>query len=467
MSGPIQTRIEGAIRAIGKTRKMADLKLEPDTTVSNEENAIRLESNLARLQQEHTLLTGSLQSLRATIADWTDLLRKLSGKDREEEKATYETFEAAQKVTEWDTHANEKILELNDVIADTEAKARIYRSRADRDARQADLDYRKQQAQVGAATTQPTTATTVPAAQPNALNQFYQLPSLKLKPFSGSKTDWPEFWESYHSAVHSKPGDEAEKMNILRTLLEGEAKQLISGFRLDADNYKTAIDLLRTTYGDKAQYIRSLHLELARLKPCRSLADTKTFHLELERLARELKVQGEDIEGPQCYLALERKLNPRFLRIILNTKNEDPDAWSTAKFRETLAAAVKKESSYEEIVEECEHLQKRGEHTKHNRPGHTVANLLREATPMKQKAINNGNRNQKKSPKWRKGGSQPQKQGGFPPQQNQSGNNERNAVCILRRITLASAVPEVQHNAGENLRRKAKGLVLQMLEGEP
>ena len=143
MSGPIQTRIEGAIRAIGKTRKMADLKLEPDTTVSNEENAIRLESNLARLRQEHTLLTGSLQSLRAAIADWTDLLRKLSGKDREEEKATYETFEAAQKVTDWDTHANEKILELNDVIADTEAKARIYRSRADRDARQADLDYRK------------------------------------------------------------------------------------------------------------------------------------------------------------------------------------------------------------------------------------------------------------------------------------------------------------------------------------
>ena len=100
VSGPIQTRIETAIRGIRKTRKADDLKHVPDKDLPNEDNAILLEANLTLLKQEHALFTASLQSLRSAIADWTDLMRKLAAKDRKDEQTIYETFVAAQKVAD-------------------------------------------------------------------------------------------------------------------------------------------------------------------------------------------------------------------------------------------------------------------------------------------------------------------------------------------------------------------------------
>lgn len=58
--------------------------------------------------------------------------------------------------------------------------------------------------------------------------------------------------------------------------------------------------------------------------------------MELEQLAREMANIKENIEGPAVYLALEKKVNRDFLRIILAKKAEDPDDWTTTLFREML-----------------------------------------------------------------------------------------------------------------------------------
>ncbi|KAL3086089.1 hypothetical protein niasHS_009101 [Heterodera schachtii] len=148
---------------------------------------------------------------------------------------------------------------------------------------------------------------------------------------SGQKRKWPEFYESFKSAIGSQSISKAQKLNLLRNLLGGEARELIAGFRLEDQNYETVLQLLKDTYGAPEEHIRALHFELANLKTCRSLRDTKDFLLQLERLTRELNNAGEDIEGPQVFLMLEKKLTPAFLRNILNKKGEDPANWTTTK----------------------------------------------------------------------------------------------------------------------------------------
>jgi hypothetical protein len=55
----------------------------------------------------------------------------------------------------------------------------------------------------------------------------YNLPSLKLRQFSGDKEKWVEFWEGFKSAVDIRPIDDSEKLNYLRNFLEGQAYKII------------------------------------------------------------------------------------------------------------------------------------------------------------------------------------------------------------------------------------------------
>uniref|UniRef100_A0A914HA07 Peptidase aspartic putative domain-containing protein n=1 Tax=Globodera rostochiensis TaxID=31243 RepID=A0A914HA07_GLORO len=332
-----------------RARTAAELKLLADNNASNLENALRFETQLEKAQQEAKHLEIFMDDIREASSAWADLLRKLQAADRETGDAEFSAFNKKEKINDKTEEASTKLQDLRDLIGTLTVQARLYRSRADKEERDAQAAHA--QALQHNSSAQPhnnAPAFTAP---------LYQFQPIQVERFSGQKRQWPEFYESFKSAIGSQPISKAEKFNLLRNMLGGEARQLVSGFRLEDQNFDVVLQLLKDTYGAPEEHIRALHFELANLKACKSLRDTQEFLLQLERLTRELNNAGEDFEGPPTFLMLEKKLTPAFLRTILNKKGEDPAQWNTTKFRNVLNEAVRKETQIQEVMREYGHQQ--------------------------------------------------------------------------------------------------------------
>lgn len=357
MSGPIQSSIKTALKTLARAKTAAELRMKPNPDKTASDNALMLESRHQRIKEEVNLIVVCMNDLRTAQEEWADLLRKMNSVDRAEENSVYEDFQLKQKVFEKTDEATAKLLDLRDLEADLGIESKTYRSRADRDdraeeRRHAEALQKAREAQ--------------PAAQ-GGTSLIYQLPTIQLERFDGQRNRWPEFIESFRAAVDGKAGTKAEKLNLLRGLLEGEPRTLISGLRLEDRNYDVALRMLMDTYGAKEEHIRALHLELANLKPCNNVREAKELLLKLERIARELEYAGESIEGPQTFLMLERKLTPGLLRSILIKKREDPAGWTTSQFRKVLSDAIERETEIQEVMAEYGHkkFQRRNERPAH------------------------------------------------------------------------------------------------------
>ncbi|KAL3121640.1 hypothetical protein niasHT_006146 [Heterodera trifolii] len=343
MASLIQKGITFTLKALDNARTTTALSLHPDANLSNWENAVKLESQCTRVIREVQTMEAQLDNLRDLSNNWIDLLNRLEGAEKDKGEKEYVKFDTHEKIAERHDAATTKLRDLRDLEAKLSADAKLCRGRAEREAR-AD-----QQAN-------PTPQAAIPQmAAPTFTAPLYQFQPIQLDKFFGQKRKWPEFYESFKSAIGSQSISKAQKLNLLRNLLGGEARELTAGFRLEDQNYETVLQLLKDTYGAPEEHIRALHLELANLKPCRSLRVTKDFLLQLERLTRELNNSGEDIEGPQVFLMLEKKLTPPFLRNILSKKGEDPAHWTTTKFRDVLNEAVRKEVQIQEVMGEYGH----------------------------------------------------------------------------------------------------------------
>ena len=74
---------------------------------------------------------------------------------------------------------------------------------------------------------------------------YSRLPKLVLPTFSGDPLKWQCFWDSFSAAVHNNPNlTGAQKLNHLRTQLQGDAADVIGGFQLTDNNYVHSIELL-------------------------------------------------------------------------------------------------------------------------------------------------------------------------------------------------------------------------------
>ncbi|KAL3084097.1 hypothetical protein niasHS_008736 [Heterodera schachtii] len=348
MSGPIQKGIINALKALDNAKSATSLLLHPDPDLSNWENAVNLEAQFDRVVKEIRAMEMQMDSLRDSSNAWIELLARLIGDDKDNGEKEYVKFDKNEKIAERYDAATTKLRDLRDLEATLSAAAKLHKGRADREAKADQLANPQQQAPMPP-------AMAAPMAAPTFTAPLYQFQPIQLDKFFGQKRKWPEFYESFKSAIGSQSISKAQKLNLLRNLLGGEARELIAGFRLEDANYETVLQLLKDTYGAPEEHIRNLHFELANLKQCRTLRETKDFLLQLERLTRELNNAGEDIEGPQVFLMLEKKLTPAFLRNILNKKGEDPANWTTTKFRDVLNEAVRKEVQIQEVMGEYGH----------------------------------------------------------------------------------------------------------------
>ena len=89
-----------------------------------------------------------------------------------------------------------------------------------------------------------------------------KLPKLTLRKFSGDPKSWQLFWDSFEAAVHNNSSlSKIDKFNYLKSLVEGNAASAIDGFSLTADNYESAVKLLKDRFADPQILIVTSHME--------------------------------------------------------------------------------------------------------------------------------------------------------------------------------------------------------------
>ena len=124
----------------------------------------------------------------------------------------------------------------------------------------------------------------------HAANTTVRLPRLDLPTFSGNALEWQPFWDCFDAAVHSNTTISGiQKLNYLRSLLRGEAAQVVAGFSLTNDHYEPSLALLKERYGDQGKFVAA-HMQafIDFPKPLNTLNGLQLFYDEVERHVRSL-----------------------------------------------------------------------------------------------------------------------------------------------------------------------------------
>ena len=119
--------------------------------------------------------------------------------------------------------------------------------------------------------------------------------------YDGTLTTSTPFWDAYKTAIHSNHSlSSVEKFTYLQTLLEGKAKEAISGLSLTDANYTAAIGILERKFGDKELIIAAHMDKLMSLEAVHSdyhIADLRRLYDRTESSIRALDVLGVKAES--------------------------------------------------------------------------------------------------------------------------------------------------------------------------
>ena len=97
----------------------------------------------------------------------------------------------------------------------------------------------------------------------NARDDYFirsSLPKLKLTDFSGDPLEWPEWSQLFQATVHAANIDDSVKMNHLKTMVTGKAKEAIAGLGYTAEMYNVAWNVLVRNFG-KPQMVVNAQLK--------------------------------------------------------------------------------------------------------------------------------------------------------------------------------------------------------------
>ena len=323
MSAPLRTNIIAAISAIAQVDPKS-LIVKADPNKSPAENISALAPALNRVKAEIRLHEMQIDDLRAALGAWADLTRKMTDVARDREEAACEDFCKKNKTDDWLTQGLSLARELRNVERDIDHALTLERYKL------------------------PAPVAPARAATSSSSEDEIELERGKPIMFDGSPDNWLEFKKSFEMTVMKKHPSDVIRMYYLKRYLADKPKKVIAGF--GSEEFKAAWDTLADEYWDKSSYVRRLHYQLSNLRKCTDLRDLKRFQLELNRLVRQLTLQGEDIQGDQTFLALERKVPKPIARKILERKLATA-AWSTKQFCETLNEIVKQEARLNALYE--------------------------------------------------------------------------------------------------------------------
>ena len=139
---------------------------------------------------------------------------------------------------------------------------------------------------------------------PSTTNIEAKLPKIEIQKFSGGVKNWLEFWGLFKVTVEENKLADITKFSYLKSLLEGEAKQVIAGLAVTADNYKTACELLEKRYGGKDQLIYFHIQALLRVKASDKPSLTELWNLYDDVMAHVRTLEYMGIKGNQYWVVL-------------------------------------------------------------------------------------------------------------------------------------------------------------------
>ncbi len=162
-----------------------------------------------------------------------------------------------------------------------------------------------------------------------------KLPKRTLRKFSGDPKYWQSFWDSFEAAVHNNDSvSTIDKFNYLKSLVEGNAASAIDGFALTADNYESAVKLLKDRFADP-QMIISSHMEellnLPAVSDIHQVSKIRQLYDSIETHIRSLRNLGinSNSYGSLLVPLIVSKL-PEEMRLIV-ARNLDKNKWNIDK----------------------------------------------------------------------------------------------------------------------------------------
>ena len=323
MSGPIRSTITFNLLSMTNV-KPRDYECPVDPNQSAEVNALVLTAAHQRVREAIRVVHTCLDDVRQALGAWTDLCRKMSADERAQEEQRCAQFKQDRNLDDELIKGMGILSELNDV------------------ARDIDRDLSLQKAKIPRAPL----AAAVPAPAVNA-SKDPELRPLELTEFTGSPGEsWEEFKDTFQDRVCQRYTENSTRMAYLQMYVKGLASKVIAG--LKRDEFPLAVKALDDKYGDKTTYVRELHNQLANIKPCTNGKGLSDFKMELNRLVRQLTSLGEDVSGPQTFLALERKIPTFALRKVLDRQSSRV-GWTTDDFCKTVGDIVKCEEKLASI----------------------------------------------------------------------------------------------------------------------
>ena len=128
-----------------------------------------------------------------------------------------------------------------------------------------------------------------------------KLPKLDFPKFTGDVLKWKEFSESFEAAIDRKTTlTSVDKLNYLKSKLDGDALTVIRGLELTNESYEVAVKLLKERFGDRqvildAHFSRLTNMVLSSsyYPKLRAMVDEFEMHI------RSLESLGENVETAQ------------------------------------------------------------------------------------------------------------------------------------------------------------------------
>lgn len=136
-----------------------------------------------------------------------------------------------------------------------------------------------------------------------------KLPKISLPTFSGDILQWQEYFEAFNASVDNQNIPEIAKFQYLKASLSGEAASTLAGLPITSDNFRNAIELLKSRYGSTKRVIRAhvrslLILKTPNMKSSTSLrAFVDSIHRHMRGL-EALNVTSDHYEIFLCEILL-------------------------------------------------------------------------------------------------------------------------------------------------------------------
>ena len=178
-----------------------------------------------------------------------------------------------------------------------------------------------------------------------------KLLKIQLQDFYGNPLDYPAFWDAFESTIDANPQlSLVNKFNYLKRMLKGQAEAAISGLKIAADNYKIALDILQSRFGN-TDVIISAHMEqLVGMPFVASSSDIRKIRQMfdfLERTVRKLQNLGITSSQYGCLLTLVvLKKIPQDIKLAILHNTEQTEKFDL----ESLMEIFKKELEAREKI---------------------------------------------------------------------------------------------------------------------